>query len=63
MSGADYLRFLFETDFFTHLGALYNREAAIKAGFYTAEISSSDMDSLHASRARRRGLALEPDRR
>jgi glycosyltransferase involved in cell wall biosynthesis len=46
LAGGDYLRFVFETAFFTHLGALYNRRAALGVGFYTAEISSSDMDSL-----------------
>jgi hypothetical protein len=46
LTGAAYLRFVFETNFFTHLGALYRREPALRAGFYTAEISSSDMDSL-----------------
>jgi len=46
LAGGDYLRFVFDTSFFTHLGALYNRGLAIDLGFYTAEISSSDMDSL-----------------
>jgi len=46
LAGADYLRFVFKTNFFTHLGALYRRESALRAGFYTAEISSSDMDSF-----------------
>jgi len=46
MAGGEYLRFLFETGFFTHMGALYRREAAVRSGFYTAEISSTDMDSL-----------------
>ena len=46
LTGAGYLRFVFETNFFTHLGALYRRKPALRAGFYTAEISSSDMDSL-----------------
>lgn len=46
LTGAEYLRFVFETGFFTHLGALYRRDAAIRARAYTAEISSSDMDSL-----------------
>lgn len=46
MTGAEYLRFVFETGFFTHLGALYDRRRAVALGFYTAEISSSDMDSL-----------------
>jgi glycosyltransferase involved in cell wall biosynthesis len=54
MSGGDYLRFVFATGFFTHLGALYDRERALSIGFYTAEISSSDMDSLLR-------LALEGD--
>ncbi len=44
--GGDYLRMVFDTGFFSHLGALYNRQAAIDCGFYTAQISSSDMDSL-----------------
>ncbi len=46
MTGGDYLQFVFETTFFTHLGTLYHRARAIDARFYTAEISSSDMDSL-----------------
>ncbi|HWB58246.1 MAG TPA: glycosyltransferase [Chthoniobacteraceae bacterium] len=46
MPGAEYLRFVFDTGFFTHLGTMYRRDAAIAGGFYTAEISSSDMDSL-----------------
>ena len=46
MDGGEYLRLVYETGFFTHLGALYNRSAAIKAGFYTSDINSSDMDSL-----------------
>jgi glycosyltransferase involved in cell wall biosynthesis len=46
MKGACYLRFVYETGFFTHLGTLYNRRAAIENGFYTMDISSSDMDSL-----------------
>jgi glycosyltransferase involved in cell wall biosynthesis len=46
MDGGEYLRLVYETGFFTHLGTLYNRAAAIKIGFYTADISSSDMESL-----------------
>jgi hypothetical protein len=46
MGGGDYLRFVFETGFFTHLGTLYHKARAIDAGFYTADIRSSDMDSL-----------------
>jgi glycosyltransferase involved in cell wall biosynthesis len=46
MAGGDYLRFVFETGFFTHLGTLYHKDRAIAAGAYTADISSSDMDSL-----------------
>jgi glycosyltransferase involved in cell wall biosynthesis len=46
LAAGDYLRFVFETGFFTHLGALYNRREALRVGFYTAEISASDMDSL-----------------
>jgi glycosyltransferase involved in cell wall biosynthesis len=46
MSGAQYLKFVYETGFFTHLGTLYHRCAAIANGCYTADISSSDMDSF-----------------
>jgi glycosyltransferase involved in cell wall biosynthesis len=46
MDGGEYLRLVYERGFFTHLGVLYNRVAAIEVGFYTADISSSDMDSL-----------------
>ena len=46
MEGAAYLQFVYETGFFTHLGTLFNRRAALEHGCYTAEISSSDMDSL-----------------
>lgn len=46
MHGGEYLSFVYDTGFFTHLGALYKRETAIEHGFYTADISSSDMDSL-----------------
>jgi len=46
MTGGEYLQFVFESTFFTHLGTLYHRTRAIDAKFYTAEISSSDMDSL-----------------
>jgi glycosyltransferase involved in cell wall biosynthesis/GT2 family glycosyltransferase len=46
MAGGDYLRFVYETGFFTHLGTLYRRDAAIRQGFYTRDISSADMDSL-----------------
>jgi glycosyltransferase involved in cell wall biosynthesis len=46
LTGADYLRFVFETSFFTHLGSLYRRLPALQTGSYTAQISSSDMDSL-----------------
>jgi hypothetical protein len=46
MGGGEYLRFVYETGFFTHLGTLYNRAAAIKIRFYTADINSSDMESL-----------------
>jgi glycosyltransferase involved in cell wall biosynthesis len=46
MDGGEYLHLVYETGFFTHLGTLYNRPAAIKARFYTSNISSSDMDSL-----------------
>lgn len=46
MTGGEYLRCVFKSGFFTHLGTLYNRKAAIENQFYTANISSSDMDSL-----------------
>lgn len=44
--GAEYLRLVYDTGFFTHLGTLYDRQAALRCGFYSADISSSDMDSL-----------------
>ncbi len=44
--GASYLLFVFQTGFFTHLGTLYQREAAIRHQFYSQDISSSDMESL-----------------
>jgi len=46
MAGSEYLRFVYETGFFTHLGTLYHRRTAIEHGCYTAQISSSDMDSF-----------------
>lgn len=41
-----YPKFVFETGFFTHLGILFNRDAAIKNGCYIANISSTDMESF-----------------
>lgn len=46
MTGGEYLGFVYETGFFTHLGTLYSRAAALRQGFYTSDISSADMDSL-----------------
>jgi len=46
MPGGEYLTFVYETGFFTHLGTLYSRAAALRQGFYTSRISSADMDSL-----------------
>jgi glycosyltransferase involved in cell wall biosynthesis/GT2 family glycosyltransferase len=46
MAGGEYLAFVYDTGFFTHLGTLYNREAAVRQGFYATDISSADMDSL-----------------
>ena len=46
LAGGEYLRLVFDTSFFTHLGSLYNRQAAMAVGFYTADLSSSDMDSF-----------------
>jgi glycosyltransferase involved in cell wall biosynthesis len=54
MNGGDYLKFVFKTRFFTHLGVLYNRKQAIKNNCYQLDISSSDMDSFMR-------LALEGD--
>jgi glycosyltransferase involved in cell wall biosynthesis len=45
-TGGEYLNFVFETGFFTHLGAFYKRQLAIDLDFYTLDISSSDMDGL-----------------
>ncbi len=46
MPGGEYLRFVYETGFFTHLGTLYRRDAALRQGFYDRDISSADMNSL-----------------
>jgi len=46
MDGERYLRFVYATGFFTHLGTLYSRAAALRQGFYSRDISSADMDSL-----------------
>ncbi len=46
LTGADYLKFVFQTGFFTHLGILFDRREAVRNGCYTAPISSSDMDSF-----------------
>ena len=46
LTGAQYLSLVFRTGFFTHLGTLYSRVAALEQGFYTQNISSADMDSL-----------------
>ncbi len=46
LAGADYLKFVFQTGFFTHLGILFDRQEAVRCGCYTAPISSSDMDSF-----------------
>lgn len=46
MNGGYYLAFVYGTGFFTHLGTLYSRTAALQQGFYRNDISSSDMDSL-----------------
>lgn len=46
LDGGEYLKLVFGTGFFTHLGLLYNRRAAIEADCYRADISSSDMESF-----------------
>ena len=46
MSGSEYLAFVFRTGFFTHLGTIFSRQAALQMGFYRNDISSADMDSL-----------------
>jgi glycosyltransferase involved in cell wall biosynthesis len=46
LKSGEYLRFVYEKSFFTHLGILFNRSAAIKNACYTANISSSDMVSF-----------------
>jgi len=43
---ADYVKFVYKTGFFTHLGTLFRREEAVKMGCYTAAISSTDMEGL-----------------
>jgi glycosyltransferase involved in cell wall biosynthesis len=47
VTGGDYLALLARgPNFFSHLGTLYDRRAALELGFYTAPISASDQDSL-----------------
>jgi glycosyltransferase involved in cell wall biosynthesis len=46
LSGGDYINFVFETNFFTHLGILFDRQEAVRKGCYTADVISSDMDSF-----------------
>lgn len=46
MDGGDYLKLVYDTGFFTHLGLFYNRRVAIEHDAYRAEISSSDMESF-----------------
>ncbi|HVM31555.1 MAG TPA: glycosyltransferase [bacterium] len=46
VKGGDYLRLVFRTGFFSHLGILFNRAMALRHGVYTADILSSDMDSF-----------------
>ena len=41
-----YPKLVFNTGFFTHLGILFNRDAAIRNNCYSAPISSTDMDSF-----------------
>jgi glycosyltransferase involved in cell wall biosynthesis len=54
MRGGEYLKFVYDTGFFTHLGTLFRRQQAVDIGCYTADISSSDMEGLLR-------LALEGD--
>ena len=46
VQSGEYLKFVYEESFFTHLGILFNRSAAINNACYTADISSSDMASF-----------------
>lgn len=46
MPGGEYLNFVYETGFFTHLGTLFRRQQALDLGCYTADISSTDMEGL-----------------
>jgi len=46
LSGGDYVRMVLETGFFSHLGTLYSRSAALRRGPYRLDCSASDMDSL-----------------
>ena len=41
-----YIPFVLNTEFFSHLGLLFNRKLAIKTQAYSNDISSSDMDSF-----------------
>ena len=46
LPNGEYLKFVYDTGFFTHLGTLFKRQQAVNIGCYTAEISSTDMDGL-----------------
>jgi glycosyltransferase involved in cell wall biosynthesis len=46
MDGGEYLRLVYDTGFFSHLGLFYNRRIAIGYDAYRADISSSDMESF-----------------
>lgn len=46
LSGVEYLKFVFKTGFFTHLGIVFNRARAIAVNAYSMDISSSDMDTF-----------------
>lgn len=46
VSPEEYLHLVFQTGFFTHLGTLYRRQAALECSGYQNDISSSDMDFL-----------------
>ncbi len=45
-TGVEYLHKFAKINHFSHLASLYNREKALKLNFYTADILSTDMESL-----------------
>lgn len=46
LSGGEYLRFVFQTGLFSHLGTLFHRNLALENQAYSQSIISSDLESM-----------------